>query len=172
MSIPAAGAAQPWYRHPWPWILMAGPAAVIVAGSVTVWLAIQSADGLVADDYYRQGVTINRTLARAERARALGLEARLLVREGDVEVRLAGRVASGFPPRVRLALAHPTKAGRDQVLHLHGMDGIYAGPLAALAPGHWQVVIEDEAGTWRLTGAAILAAGSEVTIKPPAGGEQ
>ena len=23
---------QPWYRHPWPWILMLGPFVVVVAG--------------------------------------------------------------------------------------------------------------------------------------------
>ena len=32
-------AAKPWYREPWPWIMMAGPAAVVVAGAVTMWLA-------------------------------------------------------------------------------------------------------------------------------------
>ncbi len=26
---------QPWYREPWPWILMAGPVIVIIAGVIT-----------------------------------------------------------------------------------------------------------------------------------------
>ena len=38
---------RPWYKERWPWILMAGPAAVIVAGIVTVWLAVVSNDGAV-----------------------------------------------------------------------------------------------------------------------------
>jgi len=40
---------QPWYRHPWPWILMAGPAIVVVAGLVTAFLAVTTFDGLVAE---------------------------------------------------------------------------------------------------------------------------
>ena len=36
---------QPWYRERWPWILMSGPAAVIVAGAITTWIAFASADG-------------------------------------------------------------------------------------------------------------------------------
>jgi hypothetical protein len=40
---------RPWYREPRPWILMAGPAAAVVAGAVTLWLALASADGIVAD---------------------------------------------------------------------------------------------------------------------------
>ena len=27
----SAARTQPWYREPWPWILMAGPAIVVVA---------------------------------------------------------------------------------------------------------------------------------------------
>ena len=35
LTIPAA----PWWRHRWPWLLMAGPAVVLVAGSSTSYLA-------------------------------------------------------------------------------------------------------------------------------------
>ena len=61
-------ASKPWYREPWPWILMAGPAIVVVAGLVTAFLAVTTSDGLVAEDYYRRGIEINRALTREERA--------------------------------------------------------------------------------------------------------
>ncbi|MCQ9616759.1 FixH family protein [Paenalcaligenes niemegkensis] len=32
---------RPWYREPWPWILMAGPAIVIVACIITISLALK-----------------------------------------------------------------------------------------------------------------------------------
>lgn len=41
-------AVRPWYKHAWPWILMAGPAIVVVAGIYTFWLAVVSFDGMVA----------------------------------------------------------------------------------------------------------------------------
>ena len=61
---------KPWYREPWPWILMAGPALVVVAGVVTMVLAVRSNDPLVAEDYYRRGVEMSRApLSAEERAR-------------------------------------------------------------------------------------------------------
>jgi len=75
--------STPWYREPWPWILMAGPAAVIVAGAVTYWLAASTADGLVADDYYKRGLAINQELGRERLAAQRGIEARV-TREGSL----------------------------------------------------------------------------------------
>ena len=40
----AAPHAPPWYREPWPWLLMAGPAAVVVAGLITAWIAVKTDD--------------------------------------------------------------------------------------------------------------------------------
>ena len=40
---------RPWYREPWPWLLMAGPAIVVVAGLFTAYLAVTSFDGFAVD---------------------------------------------------------------------------------------------------------------------------
>ncbi|HYN65058.1 MAG TPA: FixH family protein [Candidatus Limnocylindrales bacterium] len=53
----------PWWRYPLVWLVIAGPAVVVVAGIFTFWLAVSTHDPLVAEDYYRRGVEINRTLA-------------------------------------------------------------------------------------------------------------
>ena len=58
----------PWYRQIWPWLLMLGPGIVVIAGFITLWLAITSFDGLVADDYYKKGLGVNQDLSRRERA--------------------------------------------------------------------------------------------------------
>ncbi len=146
---------KPWYREPWPWILMAGPAAVVVAGAVTTVLAVRSFDGLVAEDYYKQGLAVNQVLARAERAVALGIEGRIVIAEvagGAVRVDL--RSAGGGPAAaVRLSLSHPTRAGMDQHLPLvMAPDGSYVGRLAPLAPGRWHVILEDATAAWRIRG--------------------
>ena len=154
--------AAPWYRHRWPWFLIAGPGIVIIASFVTLWLAIKSDDGLVTDDYYKQGLAINRTLAQSDLARSLGLVAHLRWQDGRIEMRLAAKADSALPARLRLTIAHPTRAGLDQAIMLAGRDGLYGGVLARLPQGHWQVIIEDEAATWRLTGLAQLKAGAEV----------
>jgi uncharacterized protein len=66
---------DPWWKHGHVWLLVAGPAAVVVAGVVTAWLAVRGADPLVAEDYYRRGIEINKQLA-AERARMPAAQAR------------------------------------------------------------------------------------------------
>ena len=66
----------PWYKQRWPWLLIAGPAFVIIAGAVTVWLAVVSNDGLVVDDYYKQGLAVNQRLHRDQQASTLGFDCR------------------------------------------------------------------------------------------------
>lgn len=148
--------AGPWYHEPWPWLLMSGPAVVIVAGFATLYLAVTTEDGLVVDDYYKQGLAINTILAREERARLLGLRATLVFspqRDG-VQVRLVGMM--GPQMRLRLRLVHPTRVGQDQsVILAPGQAETYVATLKPADPGAWQVVIEDEVGGWRMTGMLL-----------------
>ncbi|MBE0627538.1 MAG: FixH family protein [Burkholderiales bacterium] len=160
--------AQPWYREPWPWILMAGPAIVVVAGLVTFWLAVRSDDGLVLDDYYKQGLAINQTLDRADAAARLGIVAELYLVDGRVRVLLA----AAAPGALTLRLAHPTRAGMDQSLELSKVgQGIYEGRLQPLRAGRWHVVLEQR--DWRLAGDWIVPAAGALTLgghaPPPAG---
>ncbi len=63
MNPLAAEADKSWWRHPLLWMVIGGPAVVMIASFVTFWLAWRSPDALVSPDYYREGVEINRTLA-------------------------------------------------------------------------------------------------------------
>ena len=132
---------------------MAGPGLVVVAGIVTAWIAVTTSDGLVADDYYKQGLAVNQKLARNDVAAAMQFEASVRLAAGRIDLKLTSRAESPLPARVRVTLAHPTRGGEDQKLLLAGEKGIYAGHLPALGPGRWLVVIEDEAGSWRLAGS-------------------
>ncbi len=66
-----AQSSQPWWRHGHVWLLIAGPATVVVAGIATLVLAVRTPDPLVAQDYYRQGIEINKTLREGASAKAL-----------------------------------------------------------------------------------------------------
>ena len=52
----------PWWRHPLMWLVVGGPALVVVAGLATAWIAWSDPDPIVEPDYYRKGMEINRTL--------------------------------------------------------------------------------------------------------------
>ena len=139
--------SKPWFREPWPWLLMSGPAAVLVASAVTTWIAFASADGLVAEDYYKQGMAINKRLGREEAARRLGISASVALGKDALQVRLSGAA----PEAIFVHLAHATRAGHDQRLRLAPAGaGIYEAALPPLAAGRWRIVIEDPRGTWRI----------------------
>jgi hypothetical protein len=145
--IDTTQAPQPWYREPWPWILMAGPVAAILGGGVTAWLAISTADGLVAEDYYRQGLAVNRTLAREARAKQLGISARVEFSPGAVRIFLEGQ----DPEALFVDLAHATRAGHDLRLRLaRAAPGTYVVELPPLPPGRWRVTLEPPRGDWRI----------------------
>jgi len=140
-------ALRPWYREPWPWLLMSGPAAVLVAGAITTWIAFRTADGLVVEDYYKQGLAINKVLKREETAQRLGLSARVVLSPGRLEVRLDGPQ----PEVIFATLAHATRAGNDLRLRLaRSSRGVYEADLPPLAAGRWRIVLEDPARTWRV----------------------
>jgi uncharacterized protein len=136
----------PWYKEPWTWIVMAPPAAAVLAGLATWWIAASGADGLVAEDYYKQGLAINKVIALEERARTLGLRAELDIGSGHIRVRLEGAA----PPALFVHLAHRTRAGFDQRLRLARIGGAYEADMAPLAPGGWRVLIEDPQSSWRI----------------------
>lgn len=61
---PKEADSGPWWKHGYVWLLISGPALVVVAGFATLWLAVAHPDPVLADDYYRRGVEINKTLGQ------------------------------------------------------------------------------------------------------------
>ncbi|UCD68451.1 MAG: FixH family protein [Betaproteobacteria bacterium] len=141
----------PWYREPWPWILFGIPAVAVVAGFVTLVIAIIHRDGLVAEDYYKQGLAINRVLEREARAAQLGLEAHVMVADRHIRVRITN--GDDFPAGLVARLIHPTRAGEDHEIALAAITpGWYQGKMPEFTAGRWYVQLEDGDSTWRLKG--------------------
>ena len=154
---------KPWYREPLVWLLIAPPAAAVLGGIATIYLAIATQDGLVVDDYYQQGKAINQVLQRDQAARAHGLRATLRLDAGRAELRL---VAGAGAPELTLMLLHATRAAHDIRLTLdRAADGVYRAPLPALAPGRWHAQLEG--GDWRLTGSTTLPHTTTLELAAP-----
>ena len=146
---------------------MAGPAIVIVAGTITAWLAFSGADGLVEDDYYKQGMAVNQRMQRDAEAIVRGLAADIVLGSDGRQVEVGLTDGGGFaqPSQLRLHLAHPTRAGLDQQVALNiGNDGRYRGELIRAMSGRWYVVIDDAGGRWRLVGEWNLDAGRRIGL--------
>jgi hypothetical protein len=134
---------------------MAGPVTAVVAGVFTAYLAIVSNDGLVEDDYYKQGLAVNQSMARDQHAEDLGVQAEV-VSGGDgklIRVFLRAKTGSTLPEVLTLKITHPTRSGVDQKLALRADgSGFYAGKLEAPLSGRWHVALEDDKHEWRLVG--------------------
>jgi hypothetical protein len=156
----------PWYRQPWPWIVMSGPALAVVGSLVSAYLAVRGADPIVDENYYEHGLQINSQLARLKQANRMGLRTDLQlagVRRGD-EVRV--QVASSQPLRdtairVRLVDQRGEYTERSAVLgRVPGSDPVasfYGQWLQApddqltVTGGSWRAVIEG--AEWQIEGA-------------------
>jgi hypothetical protein len=157
---------SPWYRQGWPWFLIALPATAVVAGIITLIIAARTFDGMVVDDYYKEGRAIVQTLDRVERASTLGLVADLKVRSESVRIELSALHADDLPERAILTVIHPTRDGQDQEIIMTGSGGVYEGRLAPLSTGRWLFQLEDESRSWRMNGAAYLPTETEIRIDP------
>ena len=76
MQLPLASAPQPWWKFGHVWLVIAGPAIVVVASFITLYLALIYPDPVVDADYYRKGVDINSTLGSAATSLAPAIAAR------------------------------------------------------------------------------------------------
>ena len=57
---------RPWWRHPWPWLLILGPATAVVGCVITIVLAFQSyGDQAIIDGGARQGLVVTAPAAAA-----------------------------------------------------------------------------------------------------------
>ena len=76
VSSSATPAAAPWWEFGHVWLVLAGPLVVIVAGFITLWLAMSRPDPVVAEDYYQRGIDINKTLEHPEKSLAPAMKGR------------------------------------------------------------------------------------------------
>ncbi len=154
MTLPANATPTRWFSHRWPWLLMLGPAIVVVAGSYTCYLAFHNADPLVVGDYYKRGKAINQDLRRD----LVALERRM---EVSLDYDAANGLLKGAVQRggaatnegLVLRLSHPTLPAKDlRFVVQPDAGGRFKLPLAMLERSRWHVVVEGAQMDWRLEG--------------------
>jgi len=170
-----------WYREPWPWIVMSGPAIVVVAAFVSAWIAWHHADDVVAEDYYKRGLAVNAEIGRTARADALQLNGRVRwdgVASGEaVRVRLRAGTEPTLETSLRIRLVHPGRAEFDRVAMLSRLPGEDAGyaqyvgnwqpapPLPAGTHALWSVVVEGR--DWRMDADDGIVGGDHGRLVAP-----
>jgi hypothetical protein len=68
--------SQPWWRFGHVWMVVGGPAIVVVASFFTLYLAISRPDPVMDENYYQKGIEINKTLGGTPSSAAPAMQAR------------------------------------------------------------------------------------------------
>ena len=142
-----------WYREPMVLMIIAIPATSVVVGITMLTLSIKHYDGLVTDDYYKEGLGINESIQRGQKAKELGIEASIDFNQAGnlVSMVIQGEPSFNLPSDLILHLRQSTRSGYDQswILPL-ALDNRYSGELPELVDGKWYV--EVESADWKITG--------------------
>lgn len=111
----------PWYKQFWPWFVFGLPAITVVAGIITVVIAVKHADSLVADDYYKEGLAINVNLKKEQLAAQLGLDLDFAIdkQQQRIIVKLDNPQEISLPEMLQLRLIHPVDKKLDQQFPLY-----------------------------------------------------
>lgn len=67
---------QQWWKFGHVWMVVAGPAIVVVASFVTLYLAISHPDPVMDENYYQKGIELNKTLGGSPSSAAPAMQAR------------------------------------------------------------------------------------------------
>ena len=137
------------------WAMIAIPAVTVVASLVTLRLAMVGRDPELPSQYAWEGAPLDRDIARAARAQALGIGAALsFERTGRILVHVAARADMPPPQRLVLSITHASRPALDRrvVLLSEGDGGRFIAASPALPAGLWRLQLEDENGGWRLRG--------------------
>ncbi|QPG07023.1 FixH family protein [Salinimonas marina] len=157
---------DPWYKQFWPWFFIVVPFVTLIMGGLMLYLAINTQDTLVVDDYYKEGRAINASIAREQEAKVRNISTSLQIEKGVVLVTfLSGMPAQGTA--IRLSLYHTTLASRDiSVLLSRDANGVYRGFIKQDITGKWRVTIEPVDLVWKLQTVVFLPSKQPVTINP------
>ncbi|MEE4184796.1 MAG: FixH family protein [Gammaproteobacteria bacterium] len=155
MSEPET-AGQQWHQQPAIWIVLGVLAFTVVSSFILLVLALQNPPQMVVEDYTTIAETSARELQRDKRAQQLGLQAAVefVANPGggyQASARLDSAGLLPAPQRLRLRVKHSTLTALDSDILLERTTGAYAGTVN-LPDSPFDLFIEDEAGTWRLSG--------------------
>lgn len=157
---PGSGGRVYWYKEPWVWLVIGGPAIVVCAALYTAYLAYSGSDKVVAEDYYKQGLMVNKDIRRDANARERKMSADMRFDSGTGNITIKVKSDVALPSALLLSIAESSP--RSSVSEF-----IRRGTLLQVTPGTYQLALSQptvierngitvwhvkiEASDWRLT---------------------
>lgn len=157
----------PWYKQFWPWFLIILPATSVVAGLTMAVIAFNSADTLVNDNYYKDGLAINRQLAQDNEAVRLGLSATMTLDRVSGELLLDIHGDLPATESLKFLMLHPVDEHQDKMFTLsHVGLGRYRADIEQLPMQRYYLRLQSSsAGSWRLNGEMDFSRSDSTILK-------
>lgn len=154
---------KPWYKYPWPWVLIAIPVITAIKAVHTVVVMQQHQPEIVIDDYYAAGKSINLQLAKYREAALRNLNATILVAGNRAIIRFAENAVLG--ERIHLDFYHPTLGEHDFAVDAERSgELLYVATLPLTPNGRWRLTVSDDSQAWRLRANLTLPAEQEIKL--------
>ena len=159
--------SKPWHKYPLVWMMISIPFSAVVMGVVMIWLAVDTDDGLVADDYYKQGLEINDVISLDRKATELKLNAviKFNITDKVINIKFDKGLLDNYPNTLQLNFQHATHANSDVFVELnHGINDSYIGYLQqTLSEGIWYFEVSDD--DWKLNARSYLRAKNVIQLQ-------
>ena len=151
-----------WYQEPWLLLVVGGPLVVVCASIFTGAIAFMGSDKVVAEDYYKQGLMIDKDIQRDAKARELKMAATLQFDASSNKIRMTLSGSGALPDSLQLSVASAASDGMSVAEIIRRLPmvqvspGVYEGDSKLISNISSNSVklfhLKLEASDWRLTG--------------------
>ncbi len=141
-----------WSKNPIVWMVIFFPCLAVVAGFYTLYLAMESDDGLVDSNYYKEGMGINKTIGRDLKAIEQNINGLISINSetGSIQTKFSSDINA---KTIDFKLVHRTIPGFDQNITLTRVEDtmLYTGVIKPLpkAGGRWRWEVTHDG--WRIS---------------------
>ncbi len=157
----------PGYKQPWLWFVLTPLIVVFFVGVFMLYVATVSNDGVVVDNYYKDGLGIKVRNQQDERANDLGLNAKLNLFDNKITLVLNGDLENK-PQQLSLQIVHPTQDDFDINLTLTRAGYQYHGAVNQEVVGRRIIQLSpvNSDFMWRLHGDFTFPLNEPLSLKP------
>lgn len=140
----------PWYKQFWPWFIISVPLSSVLVAIVQIYAAVNSSSDLVKEEYYKEGLAINKVITERQAAKDLNIRAELRLDNLTGELLLS--TANATAPTLNAVFAHAAESKKDFTVTMTQVEpNQYRAHLEKPLSGIWNVYLESENG-WQLSG--------------------
>lgn len=165
-SDPFATDTKKWYKQFWPWFLIAVPLCSMILSFNMLRFAYNGEDSMVVDDYYKQGKSINLSLEKVKKAKALSIQTELSISGEQITLKFT-RGQPQIGTALRLAFYHVTQQHKDQAYDLFkDASGVYRATAQHDLTGKWRVTLQPHDSEWKVQQTLSLPQARAIPFNP------